>query len=204
MVRKVEELTREELGKLFPVEIVSYNPGWPILFEEEKELLINTLGHQVALRTEHFGSTAVPGLAAKPTIDILVEIPPLNEQLKGRIIENMDSIDYNFIWRTDDPVPYMMFVKGYTLEGIKGQAFHIHMGQRDHSLWDRLFFRDFLRQDPAVARQYEKLKYELAKKYRFDRDGYTIAKTGFITAITGRAKNLLITGSDPELREERD
>ncbi len=191
MAKRIEELTREELGKLFPVEIAPYNPGWPILFEEEKELLIKTLGNQVALRTEHFGSTAVPGLSAKPTIDILMEIPPLTKQLKGRIIENMDSIDYNFIWRTDDPVPYMMFVKGYTLEGIKGQAFHIHMGPRDHSLWDRLIFRDFLRQDPEISKQYERLKYELAKKYRYDRDGYTSAKTGFISEITGRTKKNL-------------
>ena len=194
MDRKVEDLSPAELGILFPIEIAPYDPGWPYLFEQEKELLIRTLDPGIALRTEHFGSTAVPGLSAKPTIDILMEIPQLTNQLKSRIIEKMDSIDYSFIWRTDDPVPYMMFTKGYTMDGIKGQTFHIHMGQLDHSLWDRLIFRDFLRQNPEISKQYERLKYELAERFKFDRDGYTMAKTGFITGITGRAKSSLNAG----------
>jgi len=112
----------------------------------------------------------------------------------------MDSIEYSFIRRTDDPVPYRLFTKGYTMEGIKGPSFHVHMGHRDHSLRDRLIFGDFLRQNPEILKQYERLKYELAERYSFDRDGYTMAKTGFITGITGRSKSSITEGSDPVSR----
>jgi GrpB-like predicted nucleotidyltransferase (UPF0157 family) len=190
MTRKIDDLSKEELGQLFPIKIVPYNADWTIWFETEKKLLVETLGNDVVLRIEHFGSTSVRGLSAKPTIDILIEIPPLTEQLKDWIIGKMKNIGYDFIWRTDDTVPYMMFVKGYTFDGIKGQSFHIHMGEHTHSLWDRLYFRDYLRQNQKTLKEYEKLKIELAGKYKFDREGYTNAKTNFITTITKRAKTL--------------
>lgn len=188
MGKKINDLSPQELGKLFPIEIVPYNPNWIKLFEKEKEILIQTLGNSVALQIEHFGSTSVPHLASKPTIDILVEIPFLTNELKKCIIEKMKSISYKYIWRTDDKIPYMMFTKGYHITGIKGQTYHIHMGDRNHSLWDRISFRDYLRQNQTICREYENLKYKLATKYKFDRDGYTMAKTDFITNITSLAK----------------
>ena len=190
MEKQINDLSPEELGKLFPVEVVPYNPHWPFLFEKEKEILIHTLGYKAALRIEHFGSTAVPELASKPTIDILIEIPFLTNQLKEWIIDKMKTIGYNFIWRTDDKIPYMMFAKGYHITGRKEQTFHIHMGEHDHSLWDRLYFRDYLRQNPATLKEYETLKINLAAKLRYDRDAYTLAKTDFIFTITNHAISL--------------
>jgi GrpB-like predicted nucleotidyltransferase (UPF0157 family) len=190
MTKKINDLSKEELGKLFPIKIIPYNTKWPTYFHKEKVLLLKTLGNSIALRIEHFGSTAIPGLAAKPTIDILIEIPTLNKKLKEQIVSLMKIIEYDFIWRTDNKVPYMMFVKGYTFEGIKEQSFHIHMGDHNHTFWDRLYFRDFLKQNHKKLKEYENLKLELAIKYKFDRDGYTIAKGDFITEITNHAKSL--------------
>jgi GrpB-like predicted nucleotidyltransferase (UPF0157 family) len=196
MVKNIGDLSEDQLGRLFPIEIISYNENWKILFQQEKKIISETLGNEVALRLEHFGSTAVKGLASKPTIDILVEVPDLTVQVKTHIIERMKSIGYDFIWRTDDKEPYMMFAKGYTLEGIKGQTFHVHMAHKRHALWDRLFFRDYLTHYPGVAKEYESLKLELAKKYKYNREYYTKAKTEFISKVTAIAKQRYIETKD--------
>lgn len=138
--QKIEELTTEGLGKLFPIEIAPYDKNWKETFRAEKEYIQRTLGSNITLRIEHFGSTSIEGLAAKPTIDILIEIPPLTNELKELIIQKMKGIDYNFIWRTDEQTPYMNFVKGYTLKGYKENIFHVHMGDKTHSLWTEFIF----------------------------------------------------------------
>lgn len=186
--KNLEELTEKELGRLFPIKIVPYDKNWVNIFNTESKLLKDTLGHEVALRIEHFGSTAIEGLSAKPTIDILVEIPTLTDTLKEFIIKKMTEIGYHFIWRTDEKIPYMHFVKGYTIEGFKGKIFHIHMGDKTHPLWDRICFRDYLRKNKEVAKEYEKLKMSLLDKFKYDRDGYTNAKSEFVKRITEIAK----------------
>lgn len=186
--KRLDEMTPEELGKLFPIQVVPYSEHWVELFKSESALLLQTLGSEIALKIEHFGSTAVEGLSAKPTIDILVEIPPLTETLKEQITSKMSTIGYQFIWRTDEKVPYMHFVKGYTPDGFKGDVFHIHMGDKNHGLWDRIYFRDYLSHNRQVAADYEKLKKKLAEKYNYDRDAYTEAKSDFVKRITELAK----------------
>ncbi len=190
-IKNIANLTTEELGRLFPIEIVPYNQKWKELFERENKRIREKLGRNTALRTEHFGSTAVEGLSAKPIIDILVEIPPLTQELKSEIIKKMADMNYHFIWRTDEEIPYTHFVKGYTNDGFKEDVFHIHMGEKNHALWDRIFFRDFLRLNKSLANEYEKLKIELAKKYKFNREHYTNAKTDFVKRITAEAKKRL-------------
>jgi GrpB-like predicted nucleotidyltransferase (UPF0157 family) len=185
--RNLDKLNPKELGKLFPVVIAEPNPEWKNIYETEKNELIRILG-QKAIRIEHFGSTAVPNLEAKPTIDILVEIPE-SKKVKDEIIEIMKSENYHFIPRNDCPPPYLMFVKGYTNEGIKGQSYHIHMAEKEHNgLWDRLYFRDYLINYKETAKEYEKIKRELAEKYKYDREKYTESKTEFVRKITERAK----------------
>ncbi len=185
--QNLDSLTKEELGRLFPIEIVPPNAKWAELFDKEKKIIIDALGKQTALKVEHFGSTAVTGLSAKPTIDILVEIKSTPD-LKDLIIEKMKNIKYHFIWRTDFGPPYMMFVKGYTSSGTKGQTYHIHIVPKDHTLWDAIYFRDYLKQHTETAKEYEKLKYQLASKYKNDREAYTTAKTEFIIRVTELAK----------------
>jgi GrpB-like predicted nucleotidyltransferase (UPF0157 family) len=82
-----------------------------------------------------------------------------------------------------------MFVKGYTPEGFKGQSYHIHMEPKGaESIWEKINFRDYLISNPEVAEEYAALKKVLAKKYEFDRDAYTDAKTDFIKKATSVAK----------------
>ena len=184
MTRKLENLSHEELGRLFPVIITEPNPDWKALFVQKKNEIIALLGEEIALRVEHIGSTAVPNLAAKPTIDILVEIPA-GEHVKNEIIRIMTSNGYNHV-----PEPrHLMIVAGYTPEGFQGQCYHIHMGQKeDDDLWDRLYFRDYLIEHPTFADEYATLKKELEPKYKFDRDGFTRAKADFIQSVTAQAK----------------
>jgi len=185
----LEYLPPEELGKLFPIQIVPYDKRWVNIYISESALVKDKLGDSIALKIEHFGSTAIFGLSSKPIIDILVEIPPLTDKLKDLIIKEMAAIDYHFIWRTDDKVPYMHFVKGYTVAGFRGNVFHVHMGDKTHSLWDRLCFRDYLRQNKRIATEYETLKISLAKEFKFDREAYTNAKSEFVKRITDLAKH---------------
>lgn len=186
--KKLEDLTPEELGKLFPIEIVPYDKNWTTNFITESKLLKEKLSDKIALRIEHFGSTAINGLSAKPTIDILVEIPSLTDELKEEIIAKMKENGYRFIWRTDERTPYMHFVKGYTPNGFSGNVFHIHMSDKKHPLWDRIYFRDYLIKNPMIAKEYEILKISLADKHKFDREAYTNAKGEFIKKITEIAK----------------
>lgn len=181
MEKDLHKLTREELGRLFPIILTPYNDAWPDRFEKEKDRIISLLGEHTALRVEHIGSTAVPGLEAKPTIDMLVEIPK-GEQTEDRIIRIMTSNGYDYMKNQKD---HIMVVKGYSPEGFKGQCYHIHMGPADHkALWNRVLFRRYLKKHPDSADEYAALKKKLAETYRFDREAYTEAKTEFIEKIT--------------------
>ena len=171
---------------MFPVELSAYNMHWVGLFEQEQKLIFQAIG-ETALRIEHFGSTSIPGLVAKDTIDILVEIID-DETRQENIIENMKTIHYDFMWQTYGEPPYMVFVKGYNTTGVKEQTYHVHMGPKHHKLWDRFWFRDYLRENTDIARQYENLKLELAEIYKHDRVGYRIAKTEFVLKTTDVAK----------------
>ncbi len=109
--KELDSLSTEELGKLFPVIIAEPNLEWEELFEIEKIEIYRILGKEVAIRIEHFGSTAIPNIRGKPTIDILVEIPE-GKKIKDGIIQRMKSEGYHYILRNDCPPPYIMFVKG--------------------------------------------------------------------------------------------
>ena len=183
--QRIEEVIREEIS------IVPYNPVWPLLFERESNFLRQKLPPFLITRSEHFGSTAVPGLAAKPIIDILVEAASLDETQK-QIAPLLESEGYDYFWRTDTEPPYAWFIKRDS-EGKR--THHIHMVEADSKLWERLYFRDYLREFPAEAKRYEELKRSLSKEYSNDRVAYTKGKTEFIVSITERAK--LYYGAQP-------
>ncbi|HCY84091.1 MAG TPA: hypothetical protein DHV36_03045 [Desulfobacteraceae bacterium] len=181
MSRELNQLSREALGRLFPVILSKYRPEWPARFEKEKVHIQACLGSCPVRRIVHFGSTAVPGLTAKPTIDILVEIPAA-EDAQAKIIRKMTDGGYQHV---ADHVDHLMMVKGYTPEGFKGQCIHVHMAAAGRvDLWQRVSFRDYLIAHPAVAAEYAALKTKLAAEFRYDRDAYTVAKTEFITRVT--------------------
>ncbi|MBO8172852.1 MAG: GrpB family protein [Bacillaceae bacterium] len=181
-------MNKEELGKLYPVKVVPYDPNWVSFFKNEKDTLLTILGPALALRIEHIGSTAVPGLSAKPTIDILVEIPN-KAGIRDAIMNRMTRNHYIHM---KEQKQHLMFVKGYTPTGLEEISFHVHMGPEDQDfLWDRIYFRDFLRMHPSVAGEYERLKLKLAQTFRNDREAYTEHKTEFVSKITKRAKEML-------------
>ena len=176
--QRIEEAIREEIS------IVPYNPMWPILFEREAAFLQSKLPGSLVSRIEHFGSTAIPGLAAKPVIDILVQVGSL-EETKKVIAPLLESEGYDYFWRTDTPSPYAWFIKRDS-EGKR--THHIHMVEADSELWDRLYFRDYLKEFPDEAKRYEELKLFLAEEYPNDRIPYTEGKTEFVVRLTEKAK----------------
>lgn len=181
-------MNKEELGRLYPIKVVEYDSSWPMLFEKEKNILTNILGPNIALRIEHIGSTAVPNLSAKPTIDILVEIPEENSIFEV-ILSKMSENGYIHMQEQKN---HLMFVKGYSPTGLEEESFHIHMGSNEEEwLWDRLYFRDYLCMDSAVALEYENLKKKSAKSYKHDREAYTESKREFIVSTTQLAKENL-------------
>lgn len=166
------------------IEIAPYDPEWPELFEHEAEFLRRKLPPSLVIRVEHFGSTAIAGVASKPVIDILVEVSSLEETQK-QIVPLLEAEGYDYFWRTDRPPPYAWFIK----RNSKGKrTHHIHMVEADSRLWERLYFRDFLREFPGEAQRYQALKLSLSAKYPHDRIAYTEGKTDYVTAVTERAK----------------
>ena len=103
----------------------------------------------------------------------------------------MKAHGYHYTLRKDAPPPYMMFMKGYSPVGFKGQSYHIHMAPLSHSgLWDRIYFRDYLISHPKETHEYETLKFELAQRFRNDREAYTNGKSEFVKRITEIAKKV--------------
>jgi GrpB-like predicted nucleotidyltransferase (UPF0157 family) len=185
MSKNLDEMTNEELLELFPVILSEHKPEWKENYLKEKTVLEKAIGIQNIVRMNHYGSTAIPGLIAKPTIDILLEIK--DDTDTQRLITNMQSCGYLFDPQPKNPAPHMMFMKGYTPQGFKGQVFHVHV--RFSGDWDELYFRDYLLTHPDTANEYGKLKSELHKKYEHDRNSYTYAKTDFIKRITIMARD---------------
>jgi GrpB-like predicted nucleotidyltransferase (UPF0157 family) len=170
------------------VTISQYNPDWPQMFEQEKEHLLSCLPNELIKRIEHFGSTAVPNLSAKPIIDMLVEVTSL-EETKQKIVPILESQGYDYFWRPtfgdDTPPFYAWFIK----RDSKGnRTHHIHMVENDFEHWERLLFRDYLIKHPDVTQEYQDLKLRLSNDYPNDRIAYTNGKTEFIVRITKIAK----------------
>jgi len=184
MAKNLNQLTTDELGQLFPIIIADYNPDWPRIASMESKKIIKAVGKKFITRIEHIGSTAIPGLCAKPTIDFLLEILDITNC--DLIIKHLQKINYHFIPKPENPPPHMMFAKGYSEYGITGQTFHIHV--RYPGDWGEIIFRDFLRENPKVAQDYVDLKRKLSIEFKHDRDNYTESKTAFIQQVTLKAR----------------
>jgi len=178
-----DSLTAEQIGKLFPIRIVPYNPFWKMLFEHEKALITESLGENVALSIEHFGSTSIVGLAAKPTIDIMVEVSKLSDELKLEITKKLKTIGYGNMYNAEKDNK-MTFGKGYDKNYDSTQTYHVHIREKGDMPQDEIYFRNYLYQNADACEEYTRLKYALAEKHRFNREDYTQAKTAFITKIT--------------------
>ncbi len=162
-----------------PVIVVDYDPAWPRLFEGLRDRVVAALGDLV-VAVEHVGSTAVPGLPAKPIVDLDVVI--LTAAELPAAIERLATLGY--VHRGDLGIPGR-------------EAFSRPLDTPPHHLyvcaWDsaelrrHLLFRDYLRTDPEDARAYGALKRQLAARFRDDREAYTEAKSAFVAEILRRA-----------------
>ena len=157
-----------------PVRIVDYDPAWPRMFEEERKRILGAIGDWL-VDIQHVGSTSVPGLAAKPVVDIMLGLRSLDD---GRhIIGRLKELEYEY--NPDDDIPE----RHYFRRG-EPRLFHLHCVETTSDFWRRhIAFRNYLREHPEAADEYADLKRRLAADYGNDRIGYTNAKTEFITRI---------------------
>ena len=169
------EQTSLQLAIREPVKIVPHDPTWPHEFDHEKTRLI-TLFPTAFLAIEHIGSTAIPGLAAKPIIDVMAGVRQITDAdtLLPALCENGYTTSAEFNATLPDSRWLMRHRNGH-------RTHHLHLIIFNSPDWlRRLAFRDLLSSDPTIAHQYETLKHRLAASHPSDREAYGDAKTTFI------------------------
>jgi GrpB-like predicted nucleotidyltransferase (UPF0157 family) len=160
-------------GELY---LLDYQPAWPRLFEEEAERIRAACGDRL-VGIEHIGSTSIPGLAAKPILDIMPLLVSFEEGFD--IVPNMEGLGYEYKGEYGIPRRHY-FVKGTP------RTHHVHMYEADDDEVVRhLLFRDYLREYADTAAEYESLKRRLAAEV--PREDYPEAKTGFVAQVLARA-----------------
>jgi GrpB-like predicted nucleotidyltransferase (UPF0157 family) len=194
MNKKVSELSIDEFKKTFPIILKEYNPSYKDWYESEKQNILNALNAQDIARMNHIGSSAIEGLIAKPTIDILLEIDGCCNVTK--LIEDLKAIGYGteIFTRNEDPMR-LLLGKGYSSDGYAERVYHLHI--RYLGDWDELYFRDFLMENTEVATEYGKLKLNIIndiEKGIIQRvpngvpNGYSQAKLTFVKKYSDEAK----------------
>jgi GrpB-like predicted nucleotidyltransferase (UPF0157 family) len=169
--------------------IADYDPRWPELYAIEKRRITAALGG-LLVQIEHVGSTSVPGLAAKPRIDIMPGLA--TEDDLDRIIEPMVELGFRYVPDYEDEMPYRRL---FTRDAGGTQiACNVHTVAVGSEFWERhLLFRDYLRANPDVADEYAQLKRDLAPRFTVTND-YADAKTEFIRSVEARARVELARG----------
>lgn len=182
MERSLLEMSNKELWELFPIVLCSYNSVWSEWYMDERDNILRIIDASSVARINHIGSTSVPGLTSKPTVDILLEVCRCMDE--GQFRESLGNIGY--IHTPQNNHEHLVFVKGYTTSGFADRVFHLHILLAGDP--DELYFRDYLRDNPETATRYANLKQELLKRFKHDRNGYTAAKGNFIRSVTERAR----------------
>ena len=156
-----------------PGKLAEYDPDWPRRFERERAALTDAIGPWVTAGIHHVGSTAVPGLAAKPILDILVGVRDLDQS--RACIEPLAELEYLY-------APYMATQMHWLCKPHPARrTHHLHLVPGDSERYRaELAFRDRLRADGGLAAEYLALKQSLARRFENDREAYTAAKSAFI------------------------
>lgn len=158
------------------VQIVPYTADWAEQYKDEEMKFFSEI-EAYAVDIQHIGSTSVPGLDAKPILDILIGLRNLADGIT--CIDNLKKLGYEY--KGENGIPGRLF---FSKGGGGVRTHHVHMVVWQGDLWKRhLLFRDYLRDNPEVARQYADLKRRLAVKYSNDRKMYTDSKMEFISNI---------------------
>lgn len=157
--------------------VVKHNPDWVRQYQEEAARIIAAIA-DICLEIEHIGSTAVPGLSAKPILDMMVGVQSLDmvsSEHKAQLLE----LGYEYVHKPEFP-DRLFFRRGKWRAGTH----HLHIYKLNSSSWrNQLLFRDYLRNHPDKASEYELLKRKLEQQYQFDRVAYTHGKGDFIQDV---------------------
>lgn len=170
-------------------DLADYDPQWPVMFERERQQIEAVMG-ETMIEIEHIGSTSVPGLCAKPIIDLLMLVDtfaPIEDYTR-----RLEPLGYRY-QPLDDEADRIFFWKGVP------RTHHLHIAE--YATWEHhrhIIFRDYLRAHPEIAKQYIRIKTELVGAFKTNRPAYTRGKTAFINAIMARAVEEII---DPSLRQ---
>jgi GrpB-like predicted nucleotidyltransferase (UPF0157 family) len=164
------------------VVLVAYDATWPVRFEAIRAEIEGACGGLVVC-VEHVGSTAVPGLVAKPIIDVQPGLRAFNDGFA--CVEPMVRLGYTS--RGEWGMPGRHYFVRDDADGLRE---HVHMLVVDSDRWHEMpLFRDYLIAHSAEARAYEALKQRLAEQFRFDREAYTQSKTAFVQDVLARARS---------------
>jgi GrpB-like predicted nucleotidyltransferase (UPF0157 family) len=159
---------------LTAIVLVPYDPEWPRRFEAERALLERVLAPWLEGGIHHVGSTAIPGIAAKPILDIVAGVRDLDEARAA--FEPLGVLGYR-------STPHRPGIAHH----FSKPSYGLHLTEPGSDLWrERLVFRDALRGDPALAAEYEALKRRLAQEHGDDRGAYTTAKRAFVAGVLAR------------------
>lgn len=162
------------------IHIVSYDPSWPERFAREKKILEATLGAWITDGVHHVGSTSIPGMSAKPIIDIMVGVKNLSDA--KACIPLLEQIQYCYYPYKPDEMIWLC------KPSFSKRTHHLHLMEASHPQWKaKLAFRDYLKSHPNAKEEYRALKAALAETYHEDREAYTEAKGEFVTKIVNKA-----------------
>lgn len=159
--------------------IVDYDPLWPQMYEEERARISDAIGEYL-IDIQHVGSTSIPGLSAKPILDIMPVIRSI--ALVPQCVEPLAALDHAYFG--ENGIPGRHYFRKPADITSQPQKVHLHVLEKGHDQWAMmLLFREYLRMHPESAQQYDTLKRELAAQYGSDRAGYTDAKEAFVKSI---------------------
>jgi len=175
--------------------IVSYDPQWPALYERERDAIVGAIGDRLAA-IEHVGSTAIPGLGAKPIVDVMGALPHLADA--AACIASLAAIGYHFVPEAMRDLPDDRYFERWTERYEQGiELAHLHLTAHGSAFWrDHLLLRDFLLTHPQTAREYEELKRQLAPRH-VSGATYAPAKAEFIRVVLAQARHWAHRGSTP-------
>ncbi len=161
--------------------IIPYDREWPREFEREQSRLALVFGKRAAI--EHVGSTAVPGLAAKPIIDVMIGLRALPEA-EGRI-SALEDLGYEYVPAYEVALPDRRY---FRKPKMPPRTHHLHCVVRGSAFWrEHLLFRDYLRRHPEAAAAYASVKRELAERHGSNRKAYLAGKSPFIERVLALA-----------------
>ncbi len=158
------------------VTLTPYDPSWPAMATAFIDIFSQEFGADSIRKMEHYGSTSIPGMHAKPILDFLVEVSSLQEAV-ARIVRLTDTKNWEYWWYDD----HITLIKRE--EKTRIRTHHIHITTFDNKIWKNLVFRDRLRSNPDLVNEYADLKYRLAEEFKIDREAYTKAKGDFVRKV---------------------